>query len=143
MDGKGRYHKIEDFSVEIIWGLIHVKGIRQVFCGWLALPCATLILDFLIHYLGHEFAYRIRSFRSDSNGDLLRVGAASHFFHSRIRILMRSWVYLRLSARCVAFRCGRTDLVGNCCEKVVDRSKIRKPTETVDEGNSNVLAVNA
>jgi hypothetical protein len=102
-------------------------------CGQLALPGPGVILDSVVHCPGHECAHGIRSFCSYRDGYFLRIRTASHIFHSRIRVLMCAWLCLRLSARCVAFRCGRTDMVGNRCEKVVGQSKTENPNLTADE----------
>jgi len=102
-------------------------------CGQSSLLYPGVILDPVVHCPGHECAHRIRSFCCYRDGYFLRLGTASHILHSRIRILMCSWLCLRLSARCVAFRCGRTDMVGNCCEKVVDPSKTENPNLRADE----------
>jgi hypothetical protein len=81
---------------------------------------------------GHEHAYRIRPFCSHSNGCLLRIGSPSPFLHPPIRILLRSWLRLRLPARCVAIRTGRTGMVGNCGGKVVVRSETENAALRVD-----------
>ena len=47
---------------------------------------------FFVDCLGHEFAYGVRPFCSDSNGDLLCLGTTSPYFCSRVRILMCSWL---------------------------------------------------
>lgn len=91
--------------------------------SWIFGLLPNVISDFLVHCLGHEHAYRIRSFCGHSNGYLLRVGTPSPFLHPPIRILLCSWLCLRLPARCVAVRTGRTGMVGHCRGKVVVRSE--------------------
>src|SRR5215469_2045736 len=104
--------------------------------SWIFVLLPNAISDFLVHCLGHEHAYRIRSFCSHSNGCLLCIGTPSPFLHPRIRILLCSWLCLRLPARCVAVRIGRTSMVGYCGGKVVVRSD---PALRVGEFFANYL----
>src|SRR5215472_5554179 len=49
--------------------------------SWISVLLPNAISDFLVHCLGHEHAYRIRSFCGHSNGCLLRIGTPSPFLH--------------------------------------------------------------
>ena len=89
---------------------------------WIFVLLPNVISNSLVHCLGHERAYRIRSFCSHSNGCMLRIGTPSPFVHPPIRIFLCSWLCLRLPARCVAVRAGRTGMVRYCNGKVVVRS---------------------
>ena len=106
--------------------------------SWIFVLLPNAISDFLVHCLGHEHAYRIRSFCGHSNGCLLRIGTPSPFVHPPILILLCSWLCLRLPASCVAVRTGRTGMVGYCSGKVVVRSETENPALRVDERNRDL-----
>jgi hypothetical protein len=91
--------------------------------------------DFLVHCLFHERACRIRSFCSHSNGRLLRIGTTTPYLHPPVRILLPSRLGLRLPARRLAIRTGRTGVVGYCSRKVVVRWDTENPSPRVDERN--------
>ena len=101
----------------------------------------NVICDFLVHCLGHERAHRIRSFCRHSNGCLLCIGTPTPFLHPRLRILLPSWLDLRLPTRCVAVRTGRTSMVGYCSGKVVVRSEAENPALRVDESNGDLTTI--
>ena len=110
---------------------------------WIFVLLPNVISNSLVHCLGHERAYRIRSFCSHSNGCMLRIGTPSPFVHPPIRIFLCSWLCLRLPARCVAVRAGRTGMVRYCNGKVVVRSANEIQPPRVDERNGDISAVTA
>ena len=105
---------------------------------WIFVLLPNVISDFFVNCLGHDRAYRIRSFCRHSNGYLLRIGTPSPFLHPSIRILLCSWLYLWLPARCVAVRIGGTGVVGHCSGKVVVRAETENRALRVDERNRDI-----
>src|SRR5207245_9733600 len=65
---------------------------------WIFVLLPNVISNSLVHCLGHERDYRIRSFFSLSNGCMLRIGTLSPFVHHPIRIVLCFWLCLRLPA---------------------------------------------
>jgi len=123
-------------------GITSVKTMFRQPSPWIFVLLPNAISDFFVHCLGHEHAYRIRSFCGHSNGCLLHIGTASPFLHPPILILLSSWLCLRLPARCVAVRTGRTGMVGHCSGKVAVSSETENPVLRVDERNSDFGTAN-